>query len=51
LIVGWRCGAEWSGVAGTGRAGLALAKEADRHAGTEPRRPRDTARWVAGHTR
>jgi hypothetical protein len=44
-------GAERSGVAGTGRAGLALAKEADKRAGSEPRRLRDTARRMAGHTR
>jgi hypothetical protein len=54
LIAGWHCGAERSGVAGMGRAGAAPAKEADRHAGgragTEPRRPSDAARRMAGHT-
>jgi hypothetical protein len=55
LIAGWHCGAERSGVAGTGWAGVAPAKEADRRAGgragMEPRTPSNTGRRMAGRTR
>jgi hypothetical protein len=33
LIAGWHCGAERSSVVGMGWAGVAPAKEEDRHAG------------------
>jgi hypothetical protein len=55
LIAGWHCRAETSGVTGTGWAGVAPAKEADRRAGgregTELRTPSNTGRRMAGRTR